>query len=146
MTKSKVKGIDSNVYVKFGKFLLYYLNLVKNVDELDWFSIIRQYDRLTTSKQPGLMHINWVVCAEFDLDPVKVRYNKNRKPEFTLPKHVAMYLANTLFEYTQDHIYEFYEYEDRSIVSHVVERIERKLAKDKHFKTKVENIISILLG
>ena len=135
-------------YERFGKYLLSHLGIIDDPDSLDWGFIIKGYSEITKKTRPGLMYINWVVSNHFEMEAQEVRSIKTNKPAYTIPKHVTMYLATTLFKYTQDDIRDFYELsiKNRSSVANALTKIEDWLQTDKHFKEDVEHITNILLG
>jgi hypothetical protein len=137
-----------DVYERFGKYLLSHLGIVDDPDALDWEFIVKGYTQITKRTKPGLMYINWLVANHFGVDASEVRSIKTNKPNFTTPKHTTMYLATTLFRYTQDEIRDFYHLniQNRSSVANALTKIEGWLQTDKHFKEDVEHITNILLG
>lgn len=139
--------MKNNGYERFGKYLLSHLGIVENPDDLDWDFIIRGYSDIIKQTKPGLMYINWVVCNHFGMDAFEIRSIKTNKRTHTMPKHVAMYLATTLFNYTQDELRDFYYHvRNRSSVAHALSKVEGWMQSDKYFKEDVEHITNILLG
>ena len=139
--------IKNNGYEQFGKYLLSHLN-IDNPDEFDWDFIIRGYVESAKVTKPGLMYINWLIANHFGMDAYEVRTVKTNKPEYTTPKHVAMYLAATLFRYTQDDIRDFYglSIKNRSSVANALTKVEGWMQSDKYFKEDIESITNKLLG
>ena len=135
-------------YERFGKYLLSHLGIVDDPDSLDWEFIVKGYSEITKQTRPGLMYVNWVVSNHFGMDAHEVRSIKTNKPKFTTPKHVTMYLATTLFRYTQDELREFYHLniQNRSSVANALTKVEGWLQTDKHFKEDIEQITNTLLG
>ena len=138
--------MENNGYERFGKYLLSHLGIVENPDDLDWGYIVKEYQKLSIKIKPGLMYINWLVATHFSQDPFEVRTNKVRKPELITPKHTVMYLAATLYNYTQYDLRDFYGLSERSTISSALTKIEGWLMSDKFFKADFEQITNKLLG
>jgi hypothetical protein len=124
---------------------LSHLGIVDDPDNLDWGYIVKEYKKLTLKTKPGLMYINWLVATHFGVEASDVRTIK-RVPTYTTPKHVAMYLATGLYQYTQPELLEFYDLKDHSSISLAITKIENWLDTDKHFKIEVEQLTNKLLG
>lgn len=136
----------NNGYERFGKYLLAHLGIIENPDDMDWDYIVSEYNKLSIKTKPGLMYINWLVATHFDQDPYEVRTNKMRKPDLITPKHTVMYLATTLYNYTQYDLRDFYGLNERSTISSALRKIEGWLTSDKYFKAEFEQITNKLLG
>ena len=136
----------TNGYERFGKYLLSHLGVIENPNDIDWDYIVKEYNKLSVKTKPGLMYINWLVATHFDEDPHEVRTNKVRKPNLITPKHTVMYLATTLYNYTQYDLRDFYGLNERSTISGALRKIEGWLISDKYFKTEFEQITNKLLG
>lgn len=136
--------MENNGYERFGTYLLSHLG-IDNPDDLDWRYIVSEYKKITMKTKPGLMYINWLVATHFGLDAHDVRTIK-RVPTYTTPKHVATYLATSLYKYTQFELRDFYTLKNHSSISLAIIKVENWLDTDKHFKIEVEQITNKLLG
>ena len=137
-----------NGYARFGKYLLSHLGIVDDPDSLDWNYIVKGYNEIAKQTKPGLMYINWIVSNHFRIDAYEVRSIKTNKPLYTTPKHVAMYLATTLFRYTQDEIRDFYylTINNRTSVANALTKVKGWMQSDKHFREDIEQLTNKLLG
>ena len=137
--------MENNGYERFGKYLLSHLGIVDNPDDLDWRYIVNEYKKITVKTKPGLMYINWLVATHFGLEPNDVRIIK-KQPVYTTPKYIVMYLATSLYKYTQFELRDFYTVKNHSSVSIAITRVEGWLDTDKYFKVDIEQITNKLLG
>jgi len=137
--------MENNGYERFGVYLLSHLGVIDNPDDLDWRYIVSEYKKLTLKTKPGLMYINWLVAIHFGLDAHDVRTIK-RKPTYTTPKHIAMYLATSLYRYTQIELRDFYDLKDRSSVPSAINKVEGWTQSDKYFREDIEQLTNKLLG
>ena len=136
--------MENNGYERFGTYLLSHLG-IDNPDDLDWRYIINEYKKITVKSRPGLMYINWMVANHFGVEAYDVRTIK-RKPTYTNPKNAAIYLATSLYKYTQADLCEFYSLKNHSSINFAVTTVENWLDTDKDFRIKVEQITNKLLG
>lgn len=137
--------MENNGYERFGKYLLSHLGVINNPDDLDWRYIVGEYKKITVKTKPGLMYINWLVATHLGVEANDVRTIK-RQPTYTTPKYIVMYLATSLYRYTQVELRDFYTIKDRSSVSTAITRVEGWMDTDKHFKTDIEQLTNKLLG
>ena len=140
------RQVDYTAYVKFGKFLLQYLEISKNLTGKNWLNLVELFHGVYLGNRPGLMYINWVICQEFKQDPITVRYNKNKKSNLVLPRQVSMYLAYEYFKYTRKELCDFYEFKQLSSVSNAKTAVINLLSYDKKFNSTIENILDKLLN
>lgn len=138
---------------RFGKYLVTRLQnqgVTMTITDEDLHTIITAYNsriegRINKSV-PGLMYINWVVARYFNLEPHEVRDKKTRKAEYIKVKHLAMYLAVTLYGYEYTQVLDFYNLVNHATVVHALENIDDYMETDKHYKKAVEELTDKLLG
>lgn len=143
-----------NKLSNFGKFLLRYLNVVINIDEINWDEVSDAYEEYlknqiieirrkdTNISRPGLLYINWVISKYYDVDPWLVREGKSRKRELTKPRQVGHYIAVSVFKYTLQATGEFY-HKNHSTILHSKKTVENEMEIDKKYKEEILNIIDI---
>lgn len=86
--------------------------------------------------------IKEAVAAHFGISPDEL-LRRSRKEEFLKPRHIALYLCQSLLEISASAIGQAFE-QDRSTVLNAVERIKRDLEEDPKLKDAVEGITKTL--
>jgi len=89
---------------------------------------------------PGLLHINWISCTYFNMNPDDVRTIRTRKAEYLLPKHIAMYIAHVRYKYTYETIAEFYNLSQHSTILKACEKVENLMSTEEEYKLDVEKV------
>jgi hypothetical protein len=141
--------------IHYGKFLLTYLNVAINQEEIDWRETLDSYDRFqqnqliktksgsTDIHRPGLMYINWVVANYFKFDSLLVIENKTRKREWMRVRQTAQYLSVRLFQYTLEKVGVFYDIDHATVYSNV-NRVQNLIDTEPEYKVDVINLINKL--
>ena len=139
----------------FGEFLLRYLNVAVDVNEIRWVDVSTAYDKYQTSNildvqeksidlfRPGLVYINWVISKYYNVDPVKVRRGKSRKRELTKPRQVAHYIAVVFFNFTLQSVGNFY-HKDHATILYSKKTVQNEIDTNREYKTEILNILNKL--
>lgn len=138
--------------IEFGKFLLRYLNVNINKEEIKWDFVHQAFEDEKKGKilpsfikpqiqinRPGLMYISWVIAQHYGFDSLIVQEGKGRKRELTRARQVCHYIALTLFKYTQSEVGRFFN-KDHATVLYSRNRVEKDFLTDKNYKAEVEQL------
>jgi len=147
--------MKENIGTHYGEFLLRFLNVAINVNEINWREVEEAYekyqqDKLLEAKEkpidlfrPGLVYINWVISNYFNADPWLVREGKSRKRELTKPRQIGHYIAVTLYKFTLQQTGTFYN-KDHATVLHSRRTVQNEIDTNKEYRIEVLNIIDKL--
>ena len=146
---------DKDQLKEFGRFLLKHLNVIINIEQLDWDIIYSHYEKFKEDKKiyeqpeqvrvrrPGLMYINWFVANYFGFDSLLVQTLKTRKREITKARQVGHYISVKIFKYTQEEVTEFYDYmKQRSTIHHSIKAVENDMETNAEYKEEILTLIS----
>jgi len=148
-------AVERESLTGFGEFVLRFLNVAIDVNEIKWDDVLKAYhkyrrDHIMNENEkridlfrPGLVYINWVVSKYYDVDPSIMRGGESRKRISTKPRQVAHYIAVAIFKFTYQSVADFYN-KDHTTILHSVKTVRNEIDTNKNYRSEIVSIIKKL--